>query len=203
MQVGAELGKSPLRVERKGEKSPNRSRRDNSRSPNRVLEGAAQATRERSGSKAEKKIQSATFFKTIKDTFGEIEAIRIERSFKAINHLEEFTFEQAVDGVSTVYRMDLEAVVDQVLERVAPEDTTITLTFVRQGLGINKSTSTIPAKRQVNQKLIDDLPAFRQQNETPEKLDFRNWVVRTLIPGGNTRRMGVNMDGSQRKGKFQ
>ena len=57
--------------------------------------------------------------------------------------------------------MDLEAVVDQVLERVAPEDTTITLTFVRQGLGINRSTSTNPAKRQVNQKLIDDLPAFR------------------------------------------
>ena len=57
--------------------------------------------------------------------------------------------------------MDLEAVVDQVLERVAPEDTTITLTFVRQGLGINRSTSTNPAKRQVNQSLIDALPAFR------------------------------------------
>ena len=94
LQVGAELGKSPLRVERKGEKSPKRSRRDNSRSPNRVLEGAAQATRDRSGSsKVEKKIQAATFFKTIKDTFGEIEAIRIERAFKTINHLEEFTFE--------------------------------------------------------------------------------------------------------------
>ena len=103
-----------------------------------------------------------------------------------------------------MFRQDLEAVVDQVLERVAPAHETITLTYVRQGLGVNKATSTIPQKKAVNQKLIEEIPALRQQNETPTKLVFRNWIVKTLIPGGSkSARKGVNMDGTPRKGKFQ
>ena len=88
-----------------------------------------------------------TFLRVIQDHFGEIEAMRVEQYFSTSNDFSKFSFEMGMQGVKDLYKMDLDEVIEQCLNRVAPQEMDISVKYVRQGLNVNKATHTSPSKR--------------------------------------------------------
>ena len=121
-----------------------------------------------------------TFISAINQQFGEIEAHRIERLFETSNDFSEFSFEAGYEGVQGLYKSNLDEVIDQCLNRVAPNVTTVTLKSVKFGLGVNKSTHTDPDRRHANEALFEDLVTLGNINSTIEKQAFKDWVHNCL-----------------------
>ena len=102
--------------------------------------------------------------------FGEIEASRIEKYLKSLDGMNsQFTQAKGVEGVKSLYKANLDEVIELCLNRVAPNSESITLKSVKMGLGVNKSTHTDVKRRRANEDLFNNIALLGESGSSCDK----------------------------------